>query len=678
MNKIIVITGVSGMDGSILSEKYLEDSKNIVVGIDVWNATGQYPNLKKIINNDRFVFITGDITEKLFIQDIIKKYRPDYFYNFAAISLVPESFKIPQRVFEINAVAVLNMLEMIKTHSPKTKFYQASTSEQLGDYLKTPQNTESPMFPNSPYAIAKLASFHLVRCYRNAFGLFAVNGMLWNHEGSVPKDSSIIIKHENDLIEIIPIEDLFKSEKHRYYGLLDIYIGKKVWNGEEWTEILDGQAYINRDKITNIVNTVGSSYEATLNHIVFDENNEELMTQDLDLGHKLFKVSYPNDNNTLSNIDTSLSKFMGYVVGDGDITSRGIIRLTGTKKKELIEIAELVTKMYGWTYSISESKSGFSENYDCKKVYKLSLNNDTNFGLWLKKNIYTLRSNMKKIPIFILNNSIDVKRAFFDGYYLADGLKAGDKKYKYKGFTTNSQSLCLGLIYLFKSFSNQVVKSKTNYKNNKRYYYTTFRSESTKKGKHLIKELNEIVKIISTKSPDGWYYDIGTKSHTFATGTNLVKIHNSRRGPTFVTRKITLHIASQVKGNKEPLQIGNMDAIRDWGLADDYVDAQIMMMEHDEPDDWAVNTEEAHSVREFIEEAYKYISKEIIWKGEGSNEKGYDEKGNLLVEVNPEFYRPVEVPYLKGDSSKIREKLGWIPKVKFKELISIMMENDLK
>lgn len=330
--KTTIITGVSGMDGSILADKLLAKGHK-VIGVDRWNATGDSPNIQTFKDHTNFKMITGDITEESFIHKLINDNQPDYFYNMAAISLVPESFKIPKTVFEINAIAVNHMLETIRTYSPHTRFYQASTSEQLGDNIELPQNTDSVMLPNSPYAIAKLASYHMVRCYRKAFGIFAVNGMLWNHEGP-------------------------------------------------------------------------------------------------------------------------------------------------------------------------------------------------------------------------------------------------------------------------------------------------------------------------------------------------------RRGPMFVTRKITLHVSQWTPKQDKVLQIGNMDSFRDWGLADDFCDAIILMMEADEPDDYAVNTGESHTIREFIEEAYKCVGVHVTWKGKGKDEKGYDQAGNLIVEVNQEFYRPVEVTYLHGDHSKIKEKLGWTPKIKFKELVRIMMQND--
>ena len=335
LGKIILVTGGGGMDGSILIDKYLERGIT-TVGIDKWSPTSSYPNLVDAIKNPNFIFETGDICEKEWMYDLFKKYKPEIVYNMAAISLVPESFKIPERVFQTNMSAVLNMLELIRHYFPNIKFYQASTSEQIGSNTDYPQNTESKMLPNSPYAIAKLTSYHLVRMYRHAFGIFAVNGMLWNHEGP-------------------------------------------------------------------------------------------------------------------------------------------------------------------------------------------------------------------------------------------------------------------------------------------------------------------------------------------------------RRGPMFVTRKITLHIASQVKGNNNPLQIGNLDTYRDWGLSDDFCNAMILMMEADEPDDYAVNTGESHSIREFIEEAYKNIGIKIIWKGNSKEEKGYaDVTGEVLIEVTDKYYRPIEVPYLHGDHSKIKEKLGWEPKTKFKELVKLMVESDLK
>lgn len=332
--KTVLVTGVQGQDGSILAEKYIAKGWK-VVGVDQWQATGKYLNLYNVIENEDFVLETGDISQQEYVRRIMMKYKPDIVYNMAAISLVPESFKIPRRILDVNTYAVVNFLETIREYLPKTRFYQASTSEQIGDNTFGNQNTDSKMSPNSPYAVAKLASYHFVRLYRNAFGLFACNGMLWNHEGP-------------------------------------------------------------------------------------------------------------------------------------------------------------------------------------------------------------------------------------------------------------------------------------------------------------------------------------------------------RRGLNFVTRKISRAVARIHHGLDEKVTLGNLDANRDWGLADDFCNAMIAIMEADEPDDFAVNTGETHTIREFVENAFLNIGLSITWEGEGMDEVGKDQNGIVRVSINERYYRPVEVPYLHGDHSKIKEKLGWTPTTKFEELVKLMVNHDLK
>lgn len=149
------------------------------------------------------------------------------------------------------------------------------------------------------------------------------------------------------------------------------------------------------------------------------------------------------------------------------------------------------------------------------------------------------------------------------------------------------------------------------------------------------------------------------------------------RGETFVTRKITRGLARIKEGLQECLYLGNLNARRDWGHAKDYVEMQWLMLQQDEPEDYVIATGEQHSVREFIEEAAKHIDINISWKGEGSNEKGYDANNNCIVAIDPKYYRPTEVDTLLGNPTKAKEKLGWQPKVTFEELVKEMIESDL-
>ena len=150
------------------------------------------------------------------------------------------------------------------------------------------------------------------------------------------------------------------------------------------------------------------------------------------------------------------------------------------------------------------------------------------------------------------------------------------------------------------------------------------------------------------------------------------------RGETFVTRKITIALSRIKHGLQDKLYIGNLDAKRDWGHARDYVEIQWLMLQQDEPEDFVVATGVQYTVREFIEFAAKAIDLNITWKGKGVEEKGYDENGNCIIEVDPNYFRPSEVESLLGDPSKAKEKLGWTPKTSLNEMITEMMQADMK
>jgi len=164
----------------------------------------------------------------------------------------------------------------------------------------------------------------------------------------------------------------------------------------------------------------------------------------------------------------------------------------------------------------------------------------------------------------------------------------------------------------------------------------------------------------------------------FACNGILFNHESSARGETFVTRKITRALARISLGLQEKLELGNLNAKRDWGHAKDYVEMQWLMLQQEKPDDYCIATGMQHSVREFVELAWSYLGNSIQWKGEGMDEKGFDtDTGKLLVTINPRYYRPTEVDSLLGDASKARDKLKWKTKISFKEMIHEMMENDI-
>ena len=149
------------------------------------------------------------------------------------------------------------------------------------------------------------------------------------------------------------------------------------------------------------------------------------------------------------------------------------------------------------------------------------------------------------------------------------------------------------------------------------------------------------------------------------------------RGETFVTRKITRALARIKLGLQECLYLGNIGAKRDWGHAKDYVEMQWLMLQQEQPEDYTISTGEQHTVREFVEIAANYLDMKIVWDGSGVKERGIYQ-GNTIVCVDPRYFRPAEVDTLLGCSTKAKEKLGWIPRVSFKELVKEMVESDLK
>jgi GDPmannose 4,6-dehydratase len=165
----------------------------------------------------------------------------------------------------------------------------------------------------------------------------------------------------------------------------------------------------------------------------------------------------------------------------------------------------------------------------------------------------------------------------------------------------------------------------------------------------------------------------------FAVNGILFNHESPRRGKRFVTRKITRAVARITKGRQDKIYLGNMNAKRDWGYAKDYVKMMWMMLQHDNPEDYVIATGETHTVREFVETAFKHVDVEIEWQGEGVDETGIDkDTGKVLVEVDPKYFRPTEVDLLIGDPSKAKEELGWEPEVKFKELVQLMVQSDLE
>ena len=165
----------------------------------------------------------------------------------------------------------------------------------------------------------------------------------------------------------------------------------------------------------------------------------------------------------------------------------------------------------------------------------------------------------------------------------------------------------------------------------------------------------------------------------FAVNGILFNHEGPRRGETFVSRKITRAVVEIFKKKRNFFTLGNLNAKRDWGSAKDYVESMWLMLKTKKPSDYVISTGKSHSVKNFVEEAFKYINVKIGWKGKGLKEVGFDKKtGKVHIKVDPVYFRPTDVDELRGDSSKARRELNWKPKTSFKKLVSEMMQSDLK
>ena len=182
MPKKVLITGVTGQDGSYMADFLLESTDYEIYGMVRRASTNNYHNIQHLLKNSRFKLITGDLTDSQSIDNIVKEVLPDYFINLAAQSFVGASWQIPEQTFEIDAMGVIRCLEAIRKHVPSCRFYNAGSSEELGNVDYSPQDESHPLKPRSPYGAAKAAARHIVKVYRESYNLYAIQGLLYNHE----------------------------------------------------------------------------------------------------------------------------------------------------------------------------------------------------------------------------------------------------------------------------------------------------------------------------------------------------------------------------------------------------------------------------------------------------------------------------------------------------------------
>ena len=796
MLKIALITGITGQDGSYLSE-FLLAKEYVVWGIIRRSSSINTSRIDNVYNNERLKLRYGDLSDSSCLHEIINEIKRTYFdtvlsdrleiYNLGAMSHVKVSFDIPEYTADVDAVGTLRLLNTIRSTGMEkvTRFYQASTSELYGKVVEVPQNENTPFYPRSPYGVAKLYSHWITKNFRESYDMYACSGILFNHETVV--GFTPLIYKKNGVIDIKPICEIVKYDttngrilvdesKNEYQeGIVetDLY----VWDNSDWTKVKFASGYphdkVNNNKAPRYIISKNSAYMATGSHEIIMSDDSEKKCQDIEIGDTVKLICLPTEKTEVPHIfrlhtdnqreciycnrifkenrckkmyDKHVSKcnealsfytntliseeaeFLGLMVGDGNI-SGSVARFTN-KNIDLINHAIALWKTiceqnsHPFSYNLRTIKSGFNKEVD---IYQVALCGFA--GFFRKYKLYN-EDKTKRVPYQILNCDGSLQIQFLKGYNQADGLKSNKCVYEFKNFKTNSATLAQGLIYLLKNNTQQNFNINIEYvfqHGKQRLYYSINILSDTRfsQGKsvekatvvkqlkeegltqreilaqtgisrgfqkkvvntdyigtsqhYLSKQNNEIKKIIDMKDYDGWFYDLETESGMFHAGIGLGRIHNSpRRGPTFVTRKITIALGNIINGKQDKLVLGNIDAKRDWGHAKDYIEGMWLMLQNETgPDDFVLSTNEFHTVREFVEKSFSLKGFNIQWKGSGLDEIGYDTiSGRELIFISDKYFRPAEVEELLGDSTKARNELNWTTSYSFDDLVKEMVDAD--
>ena len=680
--KTALITGITGQDGSYLAELLLEK------GYEVHGIVRR----SSLINTHRIDHIYdsinlhyGDLTDSTNLVRIIQKVQPDEIYNLGAQSHVKVSFEMPEYTGQTDALGTLRILEAVRLlgMEDKTRIYQASTSEMFGMVQEMPQKETTPFYPRSPYGCAKVYGYWITKNYREAYGMYACTGILFNHE-CFDSNTPIIIK-KNDFVDICYIRNLLPErtnidadESVLSRNVNDI----KIWNGENFVEVKS----VTRRKLNTLdsnnryktnYNSRNGNVKVTPNHKLITSTFDKKEARNVELGENLKHGEFPQLESKTS-MTLEEAELYGLLVGDGYV-SEGAIRFINNDKAIKNRFIDLCKIVFG--------NITYKESLDIKTEYGVSSYIDI-FGLSkskkisIREEIYEFKTKHKKVPIRILNSTKKIKKSFMDGYYICDGLKSDKCTYQYKSIKTNSPILAQGILLLMSEITNQTYNINVFSQNDKEYYQINFHSPITgDKGIHFVKNSTELKK---NNLIDGeqkcFVYDIETECGYLNAGVGTMIVGNSpRRGETFVTRKITRGLKAIKEGNQKFLYLGNLNAKRDWGHAKDFVEAMWLMLQQETPDDYVIATGKQYSVREFVEVAAPHFGMDIEWRGEDLTEVGIDKfTGEEIIKVNPKYFRPTEVDTLLGDFTKAKQNLNWEPKISFEELVEDMCISELK
>ena len=672
-----IVTGAAGQDGYYLTKLLLD--KGYDVHAMVRKTSVPSTRLDDYVRHfpARFHLHRGDLLDSGFIHRVLLRACPSEVYNLAAMSDVAVSFDVPDYALQVNALGAARLLEAMRSvcyrASGSARFYQASTSELYGD-SSVAQDEDTPFHPCSPYAASKLAAFWMTRIYRDAYGMHASNGILFNHE-CVSEREPLLVRR-NGVVDVVTAAELVPLIKHgRRVQTFDIQ-NVEVWCGLSWTPLQAITATKHRpddaDHQMLFTEARGGIVETTSHHTMIRNDGQECPASELKEGDDVHIGRFPTIE-PLSAITVELAEFLGLMVSEGYASPEGRLQFTNNDEGLRARVATLWTQCALGTSRLSFSPSGFNPE---RQVGQLYLHGNRAAGRWVREQIYT-RDGLKKIPTLVLNAAPEIRAAFIKVYYAGDGLKAGNGE----SVKTNSPVLAQGLCWLYADMGRQC-SVYIEHRGERTYYQLNIFTALPvgDKGAHLKRPPEQVRRITKSGVESEWVFDLATERQRFMCGVGRVVVHNSpMRADCFVSRKIAQYVAAwfSVGGGIPPLRLGNLDACRDWSHASDFVRGMWMIVQHDKPSDYVLASGATRSVREFVEQAFEIVGLTIKWRNPANANRGYIGDQLVVVAGDPEFVRPLDVPRLQGDATKAAKVLGWKPIVSFRGLVAEMVEAEL-
>ena len=621
------------------------------------SSTERFERIEHI--RDQITLHQADLLDQRSLVDALRAAKPDEIYNLAAMSFVAVSWIQPTLTAEFTGVGVTRVLEAVREVCPEARFYQASSSEMFGKVREVPQTEETPFYPRSPYGVAKAYGHFITVNYRESYDLHATSGILFNHE-CIAATAPLLVRH-NGIVKVVTPPDLVPLMR-KGRSIQSFTPGRllEVWDGASWTEITAITATRRRatdpDHRLLSIEARGGIVEATAHHRMLDSERDIVRARDVEAGSRVALAEQWPESQDWTAVTPEMAEFLGLMVADGCVPiDERHTDFANNDEGLRLRMTQLWSKLFMGRATASTLRSGWDPD---KTVEHLRLVGAPSATAWLREQLYT-RTGLKQVPPLILNAAAAARDAFLEGYYAGDGLKRGNGE----SVKTNSAVLAQGLYWLY-ALDGRRASVYAEQRAGRTYYQLNLPSAVRvgAKGQHLRRDPAEVRKVVQAEvADDEWVFDLETQSGVFCAGVGGMVVHNSpRRGLEFVTRKITWHAAAIKLGLADKLQLGNLDAERDWGYARDYVEAMWLMLQRDEAEDFVIATGVSHSVRECLEIAFDQAGLEI-----GDH-----------VEIDASLRRPAEVDQLIGDRSKAERLLGWKPQTTFEELIRLMVDAD--